>query len=108
MGELTGSLIEMNAKMVMTGTATTMIWVGFMLAAAFVLFTVVAVAHDSWLALVFFCAALICVIVGVAGAKMGRIKEIRYCANGPISIEQVAATYDIIKIDGKEIVVRER
>lgn len=109
MGELTGSLIEMNAKMVMTGTATTMIWVGFMLAAVFLLFSLLAGANDSnWLALAFFCAAVICVIVGAAGAKMGRIKEIRYCANGPISIEQVAATYDIIKIDGKEIVVRER
>jgi hypothetical protein len=28
--------------------------------------------------------------------------------NGPISLERVSAVYDIVEIDGKEIVMRER
>ena len=36
------------------------------------------------------------------------MKEIRACVNGPVSLERVSAVYDIVSIDGKEIVLRER
>ena len=109
MGELTGNLIEMNAKMVVTDTATVMIWVGILAAVGFlILFVYAAINNASYLAAVFFIMMAIGVIVGVRGAKMQRVKEIRYCANGPIAIETVAAKYDIVSINGKEITVRER
>ena len=104
-----GNLIEMNAKDVLCGTATVMAWVGFLAAVAFLLLAVVSAINDAkvlyW---VFLCLVVVGVVVGIAGTRGERIKEIRYCANGPIQIEQVAAVYDIISIDGKEIVVRER
>jgi NADH:ubiquinone oxidoreductase subunit 6 (subunit J) len=44
----------------------------------------------------------------VYGLKIPKDKIISYCANGPVSIEQISAAYDIIEIDGKLIRLKER
>ena len=44
----------------------------------------------------------------VYGVCMPRVKEIHACVNGPVSLETVSSVYDIVRIDGKEIVLMER
>lgn len=115
MSEMTvaGALIEMNAKSVMTADAVRTMVFGAIAAGVFaVLMIAVLIDKDkkSKAVRVGVCAFMFALGVALmfAGNSQPRIKEIRYCANGPIQIEQVAAKYDIISIDGKEIVVRER
>ena len=107
MGTVVGELIQMNSKMVVSETASFVIGISVV---CFILFVLVAAAAYTetkrwWIFL------LIAVVSagGIAyGVCMPRIKEIRACVNGPISLERVNAVYDIVKIDGKEIVMRER
>ena len=110
MTELTGSLIEMNAHMVVSDTAMAMIILGFLVA---VVFGIAAVVADGCIVgnafkVVLGVIALTAFGVGLYAVKMPRVKEIKLCANGPVSIEQLATRYDIRDIDGKEITVRER
>lgn len=108
MGTVMGELIQMNAKMVMSNAAEFMTVMGvlfgaLMLIAAFVCWW--DAKKRWWLWLV---AALMFAGLAFWGNSMPRIKEIRACVNGPISLERVSAVYDIVSIDGKEIVMRER
>lgn len=109
MGQLSGSLIEMNAHMVVSATASALIWIGFLAAVGFLLLGIIAaIGGKGNLYVVFVIIAIAAAAVGIGGARMERVKEIRYCANGPVQIEQIAAKYDIVDIDGKMITVRER
>lgn len=113
MTELTGTLIEMNAHMVVTADAMRATIFG---AAVVVLFGVLLlvmltdrkVANRTVRAGVCAFMMAIGIAILIAGNNIPRVKEIRYCANGPIQIEEVAAKFDIVRIDGKEITVRER
>ena len=44
----------------------------------------------------------------IAGSSRPKVKQIRCCASGPVSLDLVAARYDIVSVDGKELVLRER
>lgn len=59
-----------------------------------------------------FFAAVAVTLVGLAlviyGYNQPRVKEIKCCAWGPISLEQVAAVYDIKDVDGKLLTLWER
>ena len=108
MGTVVGELIQMNAKMVMSEAAVFMVDFGTIVGAAMLIAAFVCwwdAKKRWWLWLV---AALLLAGLVFWGNSMPRIKEIRACVNGPISLEQVSAVYDIVKIDGKEIVLRER
>ena len=107
-----GKLIEMNARMVVTGEAGATVIAGALLAAAFAIaLLVIFMGNMKHRAVgIGICAAAVALGVGMAvvGANMPRVKEIRYCADGPVSLEQIVAVYKIVDIDGKEITVREK
>lgn len=113
MSELTGSLIEMNAHVVMIDSASKMLVFGAFVTVVFAV-VLMAILTDrdktGRAARVWVCACLVAigVAMAIAGVTIPRVKEIRYCANGPIQIEQIAAKYDIVEIDGKMITVREK
>lgn len=105
-------LIEMNARMVTTWTSAAVNAIGIIAVVAFVLLAIV-----SWLMVerrrglvIGLCVALALAGVGVViyANAMPKVREIHYCANGPVSLEQIAAVYEIVKVDGKELVLRER
>jgi hypothetical protein len=108
MGTVVGELIQMNAKMVMSDAAMLMTAMGVLFGALMLIVAVVwwfDAKKRWWLWLL---AALLLAGLAFWGNRMPRMKEIHACVNGPISLERVSAVYDIIKIDGKEIVMRER
>lgn len=108
MGTVTGELIQMNAKMVVTGDALGMIIVGTVCALMFALGAFMSWLGEVrrwWLCLIGF--ALFAALAA-AGFNRPRVKEIHACANGPVALEQVGAVYDIVRVDGKELVLRER
>lgn len=112
--EVQGSLIEMNAHRVMSQTAQEMIFWGIVIIVLFAILTGLneTQQHDkrrrikARLTIGF----LLCIGIAMiaAGCEMPRIREITYCANGPVSIEHIASMYEIVDIDGKQITVRER
>ena len=55
---------------------------------------------------------IVCAMVGIVIMIVGfsRPKEqiVHACANGPVSLEQIAVKYDIISVDGKELKLRVR
>lgn len=106
--EVTGRLIEMNAKMVVTGRGLTMIIAGVVLAVVFLMGTLAGWLDNKkrwWLCLV---GAAVFAALAVMGYRMPRVKEIHACADGPISLERVGAVYEIVGIDGKELILRVR
>jgi hypothetical protein len=107
MGTVVGELIQMNAKMVVSDSASLLIGMSVICFIMFLIITVAAYAETKrWWILLLLAAVS---AGGIAyGARMPRIKEIHACVNGPISLERVSAVYDIVSIDGKEIVMRER
>ena len=109
MGELTGGLIQMNAKMVVTGGAKTSMVIGLLGAIVFVFWMVWAIRakKKAW-AILFASLALAQTALFAHGVTTPRVKEIRACVDGPISLERICSVYDIVSIDGKEIVLRER
>ena len=109
MGTVMGELIQMNAKMVVTGDARECIVLGVLAFVTMAFWTVYMIrAKKKALAIVLGLIALGCGALAVHGATMPRVKEIHACVNGPISLETVSSVYDIVSIDGKEIVLRER
>ena len=109
MGEITGSVFEMNAHMVKTHSA-----VVFMLIGGFLTLLFLGSAVKSWIdggwkpSLVFLILGLVSAAIFFVGVREPRVKEIKACAVGPVSLEQVAIVYDIVEIDGKELTLRER
>ena len=109
MGTVVGELIQMNAKMVVTKDARECIVIGVLACATMLFWTLFMIrAKKRAIAIVLGLIALGCGALAVHGATMPRVKEIHACVNGPISLERVSAVYDIVEIDGKEIVLRER
>ena len=109
MGELTGGLIQMNAKMVVTGDAKTDMVIGLLGAIVFVFWTVWAIHDKKWAwAILFAVVALAEAMLFVHGVSTPRVKEIHACVSGPISLERISSVYDIVSVDGKELVLRER
>lgn len=109
MDTIAGGLIQMNAHMIMTGPATAMVGIGA-IAVAITLTVMICFWFEMSRGKQALTIAL--VLVGVAlivlGVRQPRLKEIRACAAGPVSLEQVAAVYDIVAVDGKELTLRER
>ena len=53
-------------------------------------------------------AAIAGLVMLINGANQPRAQEIIACASGPVSLEQVAAVYDVKEVDGKMITLWER
>lgn len=109
MGELTGGLIEMNAKMVITDGAAKLFSFGLIFVVAFAILLIMFArdrnAGGALISVVFVVAGIVLMIAAV---RQPRVRELRVCANGPVSIEQIATKYDIVSVNGKELVLRER
>ena len=107
MNEITNGLIQMNAHMEMTRTAETLIIIGVLLAVFCGMGALLADRGWKFAAILgaFAVAGAILVIFGV---NQPRIKEIHACAAEPVSLEQISAKYDIVEVDGKELILRER
>lgn len=108
MGALTNGLVQMNAKMVLSGNAKTWITLGIMLAVVTLFIVVTAWLAGKrfwWVGLV---VAAAFVAMAIVGYRQPRLKEIRACAVEPVELDRIAAVYDIVSVDGKELVLRER
>ena len=110
--EVAGSLIEMNVHNVTSATASALIDISTIavivsiLVAAMVIISSIKDKREALIATTIM--VVIALVILKVGSNMPKVKEINYCANGPVQIEQIAATYNIVKIDGKQITVRER
>ncbi len=107
MGTVVGELIQMNSKMVLSDSASLVIGISVI---CFMMFAIITVAtyFDTKRWWIFLLLAVVSAGGIAHGVCMPRIKEIHACVNGPISLERVSSVYDIVSIDGKEIVLRER
>lgn len=111
MGEMkvAGELIQMNSHMELTGSAATLVILGALIAIAFAIGAIIVYDVTSWKAST---VLIVCAMVGIAIMIVGfnRPKEqiVHACANGPVSLEQIAVKYDIISVDGKELKLRVR
>ena len=106
---VTGTLIEMNSHMIVADGAKRDMIIGLLGVIIFAGWMVYSIIKKQKLWTIIF--AILILFEGslfVIGVTTPCVKEIRYCANGPIQIEEVAAKFDIVSIDGKEIIVRER
>ena len=106
---VSGELIQMNAHMIVTQDAKECMVIGLLGAVVFIIWTIWALmgAYKKW-AIVFVVLAALEAGLFVHGVTTPRVKEIHACANGPISLEQIAGRYDIISVDGKELKLRVR
>lgn len=109
MGALTNGLVQMNAKMVVTKDAIECIVLGLLAFVVMAIWTGWMVREKKWsLAVVMGVIMLACGAFAIHGATMPRVKEIRACAVEPVELDSIAAVYDIVSVDGKELVLRER
>lgn len=111
MNSLTSSMIEMNAHMVSRGYANVFILLGAILAILSFIFFMIDLVQSRRLKKQLI-PYIITLLLGAAtmfyGLKIPKDKIISYCANGPVSIEQISVAYDIVEIDGKLIRLKER
>lgn len=113
MTEQASGLIHMTAHLFRTADAARLITAGIIIAAVCAVLTICAAlskkdAHKwRWVA-AFAVIALVGVVMAVTGANQPMRKVIYCCASGPVSLEQVAAKYDIIEVDGAFIKIAER
>lgn len=111
MSELTGSLIEMNAHMVMSEVARAMTIIGIF-CGIICIAAIISYLDDpkKWAKLIIVLSVILVFCLGAAfwGYTMPREKIIMACANGPISIERISTAYDILQIDGKMLKLRMR
>ena len=113
MNEAVSGLIQMNAKMVMQDWAR-----GLTVFSAIIFWCVCIFLIGSWLCedrkwwrkkwFIFLVVLAILVSLFAIGVNAPREKIIKACASGPISMEQIAIRYDILKVDGKELTLKER
>lgn len=106
---MTSGLIQMNVHLEVTPEATALICVGIAAAVVGLLLAVSMILYrDRRWAAIFGALAVAGAVMVVLGARMPRDRIISACADGPVSIEQVATVYDIIEVDGKLMRLRER
>ena len=113
MTEPIGGLIHMTAHLVRTESAMGLIRAGVAIAAVCLFLALCAAAsrnsEHKWRYVAAFAAlAIIGTGIAVSGARKPMQKQIYCCASGPVSLEQVAARYDILEVDGAFIVIAER
>lgn len=111
MDSLSGTMIELNVHMQSRGYANALAFLGVV----FVVFSLIFFMVDLIQSKRFkkhLIPYIIMLLLGAVsmfyGLKIPKDKIISYCANGPVSIEQISAAYDIIEIDGKLIRLKER
>lgn len=114
--ELVSGLIQMNSKMIYPDWAVAIIAIGAAVIAIILVTLLIqfidAIFEKRRIAFrnisVFFGILFLSLALLIYGVTVPRIKEIKACAYGPVSMEQIAVKYDITNINGKEITLRER
>lgn len=111
MDSLTGTMIEMNVHMQSRGYADALcLFGGILVLLSFIFFMIDLIQSESLKKHLI--PYIVTLLVGAAimlyGLKIPKDKIISYCANGPVSIEQISVNYDIVEIDGKLIRLKER
>lgn len=102
-------LIRMNAHLVTQSWARGLMFGGALVALLMGLLLVRCALKRRWRrALVCGVALALAVVAAVIGAKQPKLKVIRACAVGPVSLEVVAATYTIAGIDGSMMTLIEK
>lgn len=111
MNSAAGSMIEMNVHMQSRGYAEALILLGAILAIMSFIFFMLDFRQSKRFKKEFV-PYIVTLLLGAAiifyGLNIPKDKIISYCANGPVSIEQISVTYDIVEIDGKLIRLKER
>lgn len=106
-------LIQMNLHMIRSANAEVLMAIGVIGAILVLICAMVDIAFNSinkWvkhmiievLLLILFAALFI------SGLKMPMRRQIQACAAGQVSIEQIAARYDVVEVDGKMLTLIER
>ena len=109
MGTVVGELIQMNAHMADSYAAQVWLIIGVCFVAGGLIAATALYKEGGWKFVVAMLAVVALGVVAIVhGNHLPKEKIIHACVNGPISLEQVSAVYDIVKIDGKELVLRER
>ena len=108
MSELENGLIQMNAHMIRQTRFDVIIALGVVAAICFVIIAVFTFNESKKVFAVWLVLAAVGVIVTIIAYNQPKVKEIKACANGPVSIEQIAALYDVVDVDGKMLTLRER
>ena len=106
---VTGELIQMNSHMEFTATASVLMIMGAIVVLVFGVAAVAGYSDCGWkFSAVMFAFAVAGIVMILVGTNKPKEQVINACANGPISLEQVAVKYDIISIDGREVKLRVR
>ena len=111
MDSFSGTMIELNAHMQSRGYARAFVFLGAILAIlSFIFFMIDLIESKRFKKhlIPYIVTLLLGAAVMFYGLKIPKDRIISYCANGPVSIEQISAAYDIIEIDGKLIRLKER
>jgi NADH:ubiquinone oxidoreductase subunit 6 (subunit J) len=111
MDSFSGTMIEMNVHMQSCGHARVFVFLGaILMILSFILFMIDLIQSKRFKKQLI--PYIVTLLLGAAtmlyGLKIPKDRIISYCANGPVSIEQISAAYDIIEIDGKLIRLKER
>lgn len=111
MNSLTGTMIEMNVHMQSREYADALILVGICLIIGTAVLFLLDLKESKRFRIAML-GYLVSLVIGlglwVYGVRIPKDKIISYCANGPVSIEQISVNYDIVEIDGKLIRLKER
>ena len=108
MGELIGGLIQMNSHMELSDVARVLVVVGTFVVTVCVIAMICNGKRNKKFAAFVIACAVIGTIAVIVGRSLPREQIIRACADGQVSLEQVAGRYDILEIDGKELTLRVR
>lgn len=111
MNSLTGTMIEMNVHIQSRGYADVLVLLGGILALLSFIFFMIDLKQSKRFKkqlIPYIITLLLGVATMVYGLEIPKDKIISYCANGPVSIEQISVKYDIVEIDGKLIRLKER
>lgn len=108
MSEITGGLIQMNAHMIRPEKYEVIMAFGVVAAIIFAMLAIWMFADSKKLAIGFAVFVMVSVAIVIIAANKPKVKEIHACADGAVSLEQIAARYEIVEVDGKELVLRER
>jgi hypothetical protein len=111
MDSFSGTMIELNVHMQSRGYADAFVILGLILAVSSFMFFMLDLIQSKRFKkhlIPYIVTLLLGAATMVYGLRIPKDKIISYCANGPVSIEQISAAYDIIEIDGKLIRLKER
>ena len=99
-------LIQMNLHMIRSANAEALIGIGVIGAVLVLIYTIGDIAFNpvnKWVKHMFIEVGLLILFAAllVSGLKMPMRRQIQACAAGAVSIEAVAARYEVVKVDGK-------